>query len=177
MRYAESFPLSEADPLFERNHELEIAIAITGRVRYAVMNWVESFDGEAIKAPDIYPGNMTGACAIVSWMSQRILEKLRINTTLVRGEFDGRVHCWLEVGEVIVDGTATQFGIRDEVYVTLPDLDDRYDPGLYDSDVENEFHITWQAQSPFWFQPELLKIEDRITREMRPRAWRAQLDG
>ena len=56
-------------------------------------------------------------CAVASHALLTALKKKKIPCKMIRGEYDLDGHCWLVVHDHIVDITATQFGIKEEVYV------------------------------------------------------------
>ncbi len=172
-----SFPLPARHRL-RRSRNLGVAIAVVRRVQYDVRNWVQSVEEDYRQGPcpDIDPSDMTGACAIVSWCSQRILARLGIKASFIRGEFDGEYncHCWLQVGGVIVDGTASQFFIPGEagVYVTTAKRDPRYEEIVRDEDADQDLLDHWVSQSPYRFQPFLVAMEERTIAELAPRGRR-----
>lgn len=62
--------------------------------------------------------NLDGLCCCVS---KAILDKAKtanIKAVFVYGNFNGWSHCWVEYEGIIVDATATQFGVADEVLIT-----------------------------------------------------------
>ena len=50
-----------------------------------------------------------GLCFIVSWPLAAFLERFGYKPTLEAGSVQGRAHCWLGVGLLVVDATADQF--------------------------------------------------------------------
>ncbi len=62
--------------------------------------------------------NMQGACALVSYALKLALRRRSIPATFaLRQHGTGAIdHAWVEIGELVVDATATQFGVRERVY-------------------------------------------------------------
>ncbi len=57
----------------------------------------------------IHP-DLNGACAIVSYfLRKKILTKYDIEVNFIGGSYKGLTHCWLEIDNVIIDTTKTQF--------------------------------------------------------------------
>jgi len=67
-----------------------------------------------------FPPNLQGACAMVSYTLKLTLRRLGVPAEFVlrRHESGGIDHAWVEVGELVVDATATQFGARARVLFT-----------------------------------------------------------
>lgn len=61
--------------------------------------------------------NLQGGCLMASYMLRYVLDKHGVSSKLMRGEFNGCYHWWIEVDDYIVDITATQFGNRNKVYI------------------------------------------------------------
>lgn len=62
---------------------------------------------------------MQGACAMVSYALTLALRRLGIPAVFVLRQHrasGGIDHAWVEVGELVVDATATQFGARERVH-------------------------------------------------------------
>jgi len=74
----------------------------------------------------IYAADLMGACAVASTALHRVLRNRGHNSILVVGREEpigerGRAHCWVELGEYIIDITATQFQIKHPVYIVKKD--------------------------------------------------------
>lgn len=66
--------------------------------------------------------NLSCMCAIASYTLVKVFRAKGIRCKLVRGKFDEyNYHCWVETCNKIVDITATQFHIRESVYITSRD--------------------------------------------------------
>lgn len=60
-------------------------------------------------------------CACASVFLAQKLNEHGIKAVAIRGSFDsdeGDNHCWVDVDNNIIDITATQFGIRDKIFIT-----------------------------------------------------------
>lgn len=55
---------------------------------------------------------------MASYALQHVLRRHGVDSTLMKGKYKGCYHWWLVIDNVIVDITATQFGIKDKVYIT-----------------------------------------------------------
>lgn len=88
----------------------EIATAARDAVEY----WL----GQNPELHEYIQEDMTGACATASLSLYVFLKIKGFKPTLVQGDtHSGSAHCWVEVGDLIIDVTATQFGLP-EVHVT-----------------------------------------------------------
>lgn len=115
------------------------------------------------------PENLQGACAIASYTLHRTLNNLHIPNRFVMGWFrdkwsNDENHCWLEVGEHIVDITATQFGISDKVYVTKPGFP--YIVSCYDDIALNKLRLFWVSQGPTKYKNVLHRIANITVKEV-----------
>lgn len=50
-------------------------------------------------------------CAVASFALHTALKRNGIKTRVAYGQFDGMDHCWIEYRDLIIDITATQFGM------------------------------------------------------------------
>ena len=87
-----------------------------------------------------YCPDLTGLCAIASYILKSSLRKEKIKSRVICGVFDESSnfefweneeednHCWLEVDNEIVDITASQFGLED-IHITVA-KDSRYKKNL-----------------------------------------------
>ncbi len=57
--------------------------------------------------------DLSGACGYASYGLHKVLPE----SELVMGIYKGETHAWVELGDKIIDITATQFDIRDKVYI------------------------------------------------------------
>jgi len=90
---------------------------ISRKVRAAVEEWAHECSAKI----DIDLDNMRGACAVGSAMLHEIFWKHGIESTLHRGTYtvpNGKrwsPHCWVEVDDVLIDITATQFDLKKKI--------------------------------------------------------------
>jgi len=55
--------------------------------------------------------DLTGACAIASYVLYRVLRKLNVSAKFALGDN----HCWVQCSDWVIDLTATQFGYKEKV--------------------------------------------------------------
>ena len=72
----------------------------------------------ANKLSNIFPYNLTGACALSSYILFLCLKRNGYKTRFVIGKCFGDNHCWVELNQSIIDLTATQFNLFDKVHIT-----------------------------------------------------------
>jgi hypothetical protein len=77
-----------------------------------------------------YPVDLCGACGMSSHYLVSQARKYKLYPTLAYGTFDGTGHCWVEYRNHIIDITATQFDVYDDVYVARIGVDKRYAPEI-----------------------------------------------
>ena len=66
-----------------------------------------------------YNNNLNGACGIASYYLMMVAKKQDIYVTLCYGYFDNYFsHWWITYCENTYDLTATQFDVKDKVYIT-----------------------------------------------------------
>lgn len=71
------------------------------------------------KYPDLFDKDLAGACAVASYYLNQKLRRFNIPSQFIRGTYNRFDHCWVDIGyQNIIDITATQFRIKDEVYFT-----------------------------------------------------------
>lgn len=77
-------------------------------------------------------------CATASWL---LWERLRKNENvhLHYGKYYGAEHCWISVGKMIIDITATQFGVNHKVYI-VPISSYGYESLVIDYDAIESFN-------------------------------------
>lgn len=104
--------------------------------------------------PDFTPDLMC-ACAISSYTLCRALARHDIEATFVMGEMwsgpKGRSygeHCWVQVGDTIVDLTARQFSPRLPPILVAPRTDPRYRPYKKGRAAVVEVNRDWAMHSP-----------------------------
>jgi hypothetical protein len=105
--------------------------------------------------------DLCGACAICSVALCKSLKKFGYKPDLVNGMYEGYAcHCWVELDGKIYDITATQFGLKDKVFIT--DVDDfNYLEKEYINNVE-EFFKKWVGeQKPYKYRIEKLLVDDK----------------
>lgn len=99
---------------------------------------------------------LCGACAIASYILHVVLRRLDVKNDLVMGRMKRDAeklhigeHCWVEIKTtgLIVDITATQFGIANKVHVTSAD-DSFYQENCRGRKAMKEM-LAWDMQSPF----------------------------
>jgi len=69
--------------------------------------------------------DLNGACAIASYFLHYKLHSLKVKSKFIQGEYEGLAHCWVEIGNAIVDITAVQFSV-DTDFLLVDALDARY---------------------------------------------------
>lgn len=121
----------------------------------------------------IDPDDLCGACGIASWTLDAIYKKLGVTSEFVMGRFnknsrfdDSRYgnHCWVQVGEYIVDLTATQFGISETVYIARIS-DTRYLPEHFGRSAKLRL-AKWGDQSQSSYKFALREIVGKVCRQM-----------
>jgi hypothetical protein len=65
-------------------------------------------------------GRLSSMCAVASFVLKEMLKIHKIKSKVAQGYFveEFNTHCWIEVGNNIIDITATQFGKYPEVVLT-----------------------------------------------------------
>lgn len=108
---------------------------------------------------DIFSHNLSGACATASF---GFWEKAKIsgyNPKFIFGYFDERAkqrkedeHCWVQIGELIIDPTYSQFDSRFQTAYISNIEDKRYYPQLFE-DEALDLVLSWpEGQSPNNFE-------------------------
>lgn len=98
---------------------------------------VKAFAGAVRKATRLsfgkaLPKHQGGACSYAAkalsdlLKAQGVPARFAVGTFRYRGSFVEMGHCWVELGNTIIDTTATQFGIRRAVYVVKAAKERRY---------------------------------------------------
>jgi hypothetical protein len=101
--------------------------------------------------------DLRAMCAVASFALYNRLKNEGYDCVFVSGKFkDWNDHCWVEIDGCIVDITATQFGIEEDIFIT-PDYDDRYKPFNKRSKRKNIDNVSslrksgWpKSQVPSW---------------------------
>jgi len=65
-----------------------------------------------------FASNLGSMCGIASYALKEALDCAHIDVILIYGFYEETGHCWLEYRDVIIDITATQFGVRRKVFIT-----------------------------------------------------------
>lgn len=102
---------------------------------------------EEIKSENVFSDDLKGACARASYLLQKALELNGIKVVFVLGQYSdepkfGWDHCWVEIDHFIVDITATQFKIDDEVYICQK-YDKRYRLHHVNEEAVRIVNSTW----------------------------------
>lgn len=83
-------------------------------VAHKVRDWAESY---AIKHSEHFGKDLGGLCAITSRKIHQELKQKGIQSSLHLFEGDNYGHCFITVGNYVVDVTATQFRVRGKVII------------------------------------------------------------
>lgn len=83
-----------------------------------VRSRVKRLNAERLDYELCWNHNLSGACLMASYMLRHALAKHGISAQLVHGKCVGNYHWWLVINDHIVDITATQFGIKNKVFIT-----------------------------------------------------------
>jgi len=99
--------------------------------------------------------DLSCACGFSSYVIEKALQEREYQTELVMGEWNGSKHVWLEVGDLLLDVTLTQFGMGYlEVNVNPTSLCDQY-VGIFRGEEAHEHLEDWDEQSPQWYPDEV----------------------
>ncbi len=145
-------------------------LQIANAVRLEIEKWTRQKHEDYLHF-DISEVNLAGACGISSWILNKILKKNKIHSELTLGWYlsdsDPIGHCWVELVKEskIVDITATQFGIKEKVFVSSP-KHHRYH--LCKQGKSAEFYISeyWGTQSPRTYEKELRDIYRKVIKDV-----------
>lgn len=131
--------------------EPEVQI-LASRVRKAVRKWV---------APNraVNPKKLSGACGIASYTLYKALQRKGYDPNLVCWSSPYGGHAWVELGEAVIDVTASQFGRRYPAVHIVPKW--RYD--VVDRDMGKtlyngraiRFIATWDSQDHTQYEAEI----------------------
>lgn len=96
-----------------------------------------------------YRSDLSGACAIASRVLCLELDKRGIDCELITGFYDVHDHCWVNVEGMILDITASQFGLPD-IHFTTSDIYKIADVVNYkdETDINNIFAGWFNYQIP-----------------------------
>ena len=123
--------------------------------------------------------NLCGACAIASYTLWRVLNTLGYSPTFACIYTPDCSHCWIEIGDKMLDITATQFG-ESEIFVASPDHwinyflnDDSFDDDyIVDDTIEvlkNKQAIStvkdWSSQSPVSYYKEINRLCRQVVKD------------
>ena len=121
---------------------------------------VTVFDPQAIDTD-----TLLGACGIASYVLARVLKRAGVKCDFVMGSYseEGQHHCWVEVHKegLILDVTATQFGVPSVVHVTS-DEDRKYLPRVRNRRATEELK-GWNGQSHLRYKSELDRVVTDVT--------------
>lgn len=103
---------------------------------------------KSLTCPRICQRDLMGACAISSYVLWKVLKKSGIESNFIQGdfEFEWNAHCWVEIENIIVDITATQFGY-DRKVVFSDKSDVNYIPKRINLSAVREVNKYWHYQS------------------------------
>lgn len=65
-----------------------------------------------------YDRDLAGACAVASFFVHKKAIALGLNSILNHGYYKEDFHCWVSIDNIIIDITATQFGIKRKIFIT-----------------------------------------------------------
>lgn len=125
---------------------------LASRVRKAVKKWV-------YPNPAISHRRLAGACGIASYTLYKALKRKGYNPNLVCwvSQFGG--HAWVELGDIVIDVTATQFGKYPAVYIVSRDqydvIAEREGDRLYNRRAVR-YISTWHQQNHTQYQSEII---------------------
>lgn len=105
------------------------------QIAVEIRKWVEK------NLPEHCDSNLEGCCSFGSYLLSKVLQKNGFEAYFVEGEYDDEYHCWVELNDVIIDITATQFGDFPQVYVT--DSDDKYYINTYGNNAIRTVKKQW----------------------------------
>lgn len=135
------------------------------RAGWVVRDEIQSF--VITQSPmDFDSESLQGACGIASLLLNRVLRRLGVKSEFVMGcykdDWGDENHCWVEIPELnrVVDITATQFGVSDEVFIGEPTFP--YMPRLRGRAATTRLRC-WEGQSHVPYEPRLKEIEDICT--------------
>lgn len=128
-----------------------LAKQVRDKLKYFIFNNNNSFDS-----------NFFCACAVSSYTLWKVLLSKGYTAKFVRGFYQGKDHCFVICNDQIVDITATQFDISEEVYIVYHnDID--YDCVDEDSEALCYLNDNWPSdQIPKTYEEELSKIINAI---------------
>ncbi len=116
---------------------------------------------------------MQGACGISSRVLNKVLKRVGIQSEFVMGQWipwaweDLANHCWVEVPRlnIIVDITATQFGVPERVHIVEPGQP--YLEMCRGNTATRRMGKHWEGQSHVWYSDKLKKVEDEAIQKLR----------
>lgn len=130
---------------------------------------------------DVDPENLQGGCAIASYVLYKALIKLGCKPKFVMADSGFGSHCWIELEDMVIDLTATQFNtkytkslglsdcqkvliIKKNSYLNkIPQLKDYKDICYNKKAIEST--KDWEQQSPLVYTKELKKFIRNINAE------------
>jgi hypothetical protein len=94
---------------------LELFLDLAKKTRLAIVELTANHGKQISPLP---PYKLSGVCGIASYSLYRVYREHKYNAKLACGSFKDWPHAFLICDDFIIDITATQFGISDEVYIT-----------------------------------------------------------
>ncbi len=148
------------DPIVEG-----IVIRVATQVRAEIEKWASSLGADIW---EITPEDLGGCCGIASHMLHNVLKELGIKSTFVMGHFDFEGdhtytrtnHCWLAIGDSIIDITATQF-MLEKILITSGE-DERYYALKTGAKGIKTLLDSWRGQSPTYYKDDMRKIQHKL---------------
>lgn len=143
------------------------------QIRRAVRTWIKPFS----ESPDFNVKTLRGACAIASVALQTSLERVydRKSDFVTLEAWDGcycTCHCWVEMDDIAIDITATQFGnypavfiVAKENYLIYKRSDELrgYSHSFYRGQGGLDRLWDWRVpQCPFDYQPQINEFVERL---------------
>lgn len=141
---------------------MEHIIDISRRVREKIEVFIAQKHEENSEF-EIDKYNLAGACAISSWLLNKVLRKNKIHSELIMGYYQLTPHSWVKLikDNKILDITATQFDFDDKIYITNDNSNRNY---IKTNEGKSaEYHLAaWGNQSPQKYETELRKIYEEL---------------
>jgi hypothetical protein len=93
-------------------------LCLASKTRLAIVELTANYGKQISPLP---PYKLSGVCGIASYSLYRVYREHKYNAKLACGSFKDWPHAFLICDGFIIDITATQFGISDEVYISKSD--------------------------------------------------------
>lgn len=102
---------------------------------------------EEIGKRECFLPELNGLCARASLVLRDELLKVGTPARLIIGSFDDAQHCWVQVHDLVIDVTATQFSRAiPPVYIVDYEADRRYQSWAEDDDAVEIIGESWPAR-------------------------------